>query len=107
MSNSDIQHFVDEMALCECKKGDTFIKQGNQANFFYILNKGSVSQIVNGYIIKELERGACIGETALLYKKPRAATYKCSEDTELWYLDNFVFNKVLNNINIATTKEAN
>jgi len=43
----------------------------------------------------------------LLYKKPRAATYKCSSDVELWYLDNFVFNKVLNNINIATTQEAN
>jgi len=42
----------------------------------------------------------------LLYKKPRAATYKCSEDTELWYIDNFVFNEVLNNINIATTAEA-
>jgi hypothetical protein len=29
MSTSDISNFVDEMALCEWKKGDTFIKQGN------------------------------------------------------------------------------
>ena len=56
--------------------------------------------LVNGFEIKKLEVGACIGELALLYKKPREASYKCSMDSKMWYMDNFIFNKVLINISL-------
>ena len=57
---------------------------------------------INGFEMKKLNPGACIGEKALLYKKPREATYKCLTDVFMWYIDNFVFNKVLISISLQT-----
>ena len=74
--------------------------------FFYILDIGNVGYFINGFQVKTLKRGACIGETALLYKKPREATIKSLQDTKLWFINNIIFQQVLSNVNRATTSTA-
>lgn len=86
------------LALQEKKveKNTVVIKQGDEnADYFYIVEKGSFNFLVNGDLVGKAETGSSFGELALMYNAPRAATVIASEDSILWCLDRMTFRKIL------------
>ncbi|KAL6940579.1 hypothetical protein ACO0QE_004486 [Hanseniaspora vineae] len=77
------------------KKGETIIKQGDEGDFFYIVENGQVEFYVNGTKVSTSGAGSSFGELALMYNSPRAATVVASTDCELWCLDRLTFRKIL------------
>ena len=77
------------------KKGDTIVKEGEQAVAFFIVTKGKVEvsagQGAKRQMLNELKPGAFFGEMALLDGAPRAATVKALEDTECLVLSRWDF----------------
>lgn len=78
-------------------KGDVIIKQGDEGDFFYIIESGTVDFYVNGNQVNSSSEGSSFGELALMYNSPRAATaLAVSEDgVTCWALDRLTFRRIL------------
>lgn len=77
------------------KVGEVVFDQGEEdADKFYIIVKGGVRVDVDGTLLRELRRGACFGERALLFSEPRSAKVTVTEpETQFWSADRSVFEK--------------
>ena len=84
------------------------ITQGDQGDFFYVVEKGSFDVYVNssgslepgpagmGDKVATIEPGGSFGELALMYNAPRAATVISAEaGSTLWALDRITFRRIL------------
>jgi cAMP-dependent protein kinase regulator len=84
------------------------ITQGDQGDFFYVVEKGSFDVYVNssgtlqpgasglGDKVATIEPGGSFGELALMYNSPRAATVVSAEPAcTLWALDRITFRRIL------------
>lgn len=78
------------------KKGETIVKEGEQAVAFFMVTKGKV-EVIGGAGTKkatklnELSAGSFFGEMALLDGAPRNATVKALDDTECLVLSRWDF----------------
>ena len=61
----------NKMSLAECGKGSYLMRQGDEGNLFFIINKGQMMQIRNGKQMKKVGKGQHLGERSLLYNQPR------------------------------------
>ncbi|KAK4191579.1 cyclic adenosine monophosphate-dependent protein kinase [Podospora australis] len=88
--------------------GIKVITQGDQGDFFYVVEKGSFEVYVNkagsfqpgpdgaGDRVAVIEAGGSFGELALMYNAPRAATVVSAEpNCILWALDRMTFRRIL------------
>ncbi|PQE13280.1 cAMP-dependent kinase regulatory subunit protein [Rutstroemia sp. NJR-2017a WRK4] len=88
--------------------GIKVISQGDQGDFFYVVEKGSFDVYVNpsgqlqpgpdglGAKVATIEPGGSFGELALMYNAPRAATVmSASSGCTLWALDRITFRRIL------------
>jgi CRP-like cAMP-binding protein len=77
------------------KKGETIVKEGEQAVAFFIVTKGKVEVSAGGGAkrqkLNELGPGGVFGEMALLDGGPRAATVKALDDVECLVLSRWDF----------------
>ena len=71
------------------------IKQGDEGDYFYIVESGTVEFYVNSECVSASGPGSSFGELALMYNSPRAATAVAQTDCVLWSLDRLTFRKVL------------
>lgn len=76
-------------------KDSEIIKQGDEGDFFYVVEKGTVDYLVNGKIVNTSSDGSSFGELALMYNSPRAATVIAKTDCILWALDRMTFRRIL------------
>ncbi|TVY82720.1 cAMP-dependent protein kinase regulatory subunit, partial [Lachnellula suecica] len=89
-------------------KGIKVITQGDQGDFFYVVEKGSFDVYVNptgalepgmdglGKKVATIEPGGSFGELALMYNAPRAATVMSADaGCTLWALDRITFRRIL------------
>jgi len=89
-------------------KGIKVITQGDQGDFFYVVEKGAFDVYVNqkgalqpgldgiGDKVATIEPGGSFGELALMYNAPRAATVMSAEPgCTLWALDRITFRRIL------------
>lgn len=76
-------------------KGDNIITQGDQGDFFYIIESGNVDYIVNSNHSGSSSVGSSFGELALMYNSPRAATVVASSEVVTWALDRSTFRRIL------------
>ncbi|KAG0674787.1 hypothetical protein C6P42_002061 [Pichia californica] len=76
-------------------KGSEIIKQGDEGDFFYIVENGIVDYLVNNKIVNTSSNGSSFGELALMYNSPRAATVIAKTDCILWALDRMTFRRIL------------
>ncbi|CCF55695.1 hypothetical protein KAFR_0A02590 [Kazachstania africana CBS 2517] len=76
-------------------KETVIIKQGDQGDYFYIVEDGNVEFIVNDAKVSSSGSGSSFGELALMYNSPRAATVIATSDCILWALDRLTFRKIL------------
>ncbi|CCH40669.1 cAMP-dependent protein kinase regulatory subunit [Wickerhamomyces ciferrii] len=108
LSNSVVKNFLfsslDEdsfktviNALEEAKypAGTEVIRQGDEGDFFYVVETGYVQFFVDGKNVNRFGAGASFGELALMYNSPRAATAVAESDLVLWVLDRVTFRRIL------------
>ena len=76
-------------------KNEYIFKKGKPADKFYVIKKGSVIVWRDEKRVRELEKGNCFGELALLSNEPRSASLQAKEDCTLYTLEKKDF---INNI---------
>lgn len=76
-------------------KGTEIIKQGDEGDYFYVVESGTVEFYVNNEMVNTSGAGSSFGELALMYNSPRAATVVAQTDCTLWALDRLTFRKIL------------
>ena len=64
---------------------------GEEGDFFYIIEKGTFTVIVNNKPEAQLGEGKSFGELALLYNSPRQATIRAETSSILYTLDRETF----------------
>jgi len=98
---SDLDRIIGAMFLRSVPAGETVIQQGDDGDFFYIVDSGSFDIFVQRKAEVSPEKvmvaaiGASFGELALMYNVPRAATVTCAEAGSLWCLEGEVFQMML------------
>lgn len=85
---------LDAMFEVEKAAGATIIQQGDEADNFYVIFKGSTAiYIAKGgeeeALVDHFTEGDAFGELALLYGSPRAATVKAASACTLYAVDRF------------------
>jgi CRP-like cAMP-binding protein len=66
------------------KEGEVVVRQGDEGQELFIIAGGRLRVEVNGVPVVTMKRGALVGELAVVFKQPRAATMIAeSEETRL------------------------
>merc|ERR550517_1132087 len=88
-------------------KDESLIEQGSEGNTFYVVESGELVITVKDVgQVDTLTAGRCVGELALLYNAPRAATVQCSKGPAVvWCVDRGSFRKALMEVHTASTDE--
>mmetsp|Transcript_10775 Transcript_10775/g.25817 ORF Transcript_10775/g.25817 Transcript_10775/m.25817 type:complete len:517 (-) Transcript_10775:270-1820(-) len=82
------------------KRGQNVIVQGDDGDYFYILDSGGADVLIkqaDGSELKVLEYkpGGSFGELALLHGEPRLATVRATADCVVWKMDRDTFRKIM------------
>ena len=87
-------------------KGDYLIKQGDEGSTFYVVESGEFKIFVQDVgEVDKLQRGRCVGELALLYNAPRAASVIATTDCVVWTVNRQAFRKALMEEKIKETNK--
>ncbi|KAG7401788.1 hypothetical protein PHYBOEH_010251 [Phytophthora boehmeriae] len=95
IGHNDIDSIVDFMTEKSVCAGDVIINEGDQGDYFYVVETGLLTISVRGNVINSVQRGATFGELALVYNCPRTATVTCSQPARLWALDRVTFRRLV------------
>lgn len=74
---------------------ETIIKEGDEGNYFYVIDAGEVEISKEGKFLTSICEGGSFGELALIYGTPRAATVKAKTDVKLWVIDRDSYRRIL------------
>ena len=94
LSRKDLSRLGRAVVERKYKKGETIVKEGEQAVAFFIVTKGKVEVLrgsKNPTRLAEHKAGSYFGDMALLDGLPRSATIKAVEDTECLVLSRWDF----------------
>jgi len=94
LSRKDLARLGRALVERKYKKGETIVKEGEQAVAFFIIRSGRVEAVrgAGGKTkLNELGAGQVFGEMALLDGLPRNATVRTLEDTECLVLSRWDF----------------
>ncbi|XP_078040018.1 cAMP-dependent protein kinase type II regulatory subunit isoform X2 [Augochlora pura] len=92
---------LDAMFERLVKPGQYIIRQGDDGDNFYVIEKGQYEVYVKDQdtgiesMIHVYDNSGAFGELALLYKMPRAASIKAITNGTLWAMDRQVFRRIL------------
>jgi len=100
LDSSELKIVIDAMEMKEFKKGEHVIKQGEQGNYLFIVEKGELDCLKTfedgeSRLVKQYYEGDIFGELSLLYNGPRAAEVIAVNDVILWKLDRTTFNLIV------------
>jgi len=97
-SGDDIQTKMDlilrGMKKEEKEAGNLLITEGESGTKLFVVETGTLLVTINGTIIREMSKGAIVGELALLYDAPRSATVQCKTKSVVWSLSREIFKKI-------------
>jgi CRP/FNR family transcriptional regulator len=96
LSRKDLSRLGRAVVERKYKRGETIVKEGEQAVAFFMITKGRVAvtrsgKSKNGKALAEFGVGNVFGEMALLDGLPRDATVKAVDDTECLVLSRWDF----------------
>jgi CRP-like cAMP-binding protein len=74
---------------------ENIITQGEEGDYFYIIEQGTFTVLVNDTPVATLGHGKSFGELALLYNTPRQATIRSQGPGQLFSLDRDTFRYTL------------
>jgi cAMP-dependent protein kinase regulator len=95
LDDNEKSDIFDAMQPFNYKPGETIIQQGEEGDFFYIIDQGEVEVYVNNKCVTAISDGGSFGELALIYGTPRAATIKAKSDCKLWAIDRKTYRRIL------------
>ncbi|XP_025409599.1 cAMP-dependent protein kinase type II regulatory subunit-like [Sipha flava] len=95
-----MNNVIDAMFDREVHAGDDIIKQGDDGDNFYVIDRGTFEAYVtdpegNNHLVHTYEHKGSFGELALLYNMPRAATIKAKSNGLLWAMDRQIFRRIV------------
>eukprot|EP01088_Endostelium_zonatum_P004050 TRINITY_DN15266_c0_g1_i1.p1 TRINITY_DN15266_c0_g1~~TRINITY_DN15266_c0_g1_i1.p1 ORF type:complete len:334 (+),score=75.95 TRINITY_DN15266_c0_g1_i1:68-1069(+) len=99
LESDDRELVFGAMEKVIAKPGDVIIKQGDEGDYFYIIDSGD-AQVWKSFgaepiMVKVLKPLDSFGELALIYNCPRAATVKTVSDAVLWRIDRVTYRSVI------------
>lgn len=84
------------------KKGELLFKAGDSSDGMYVLRRGQIQIFLdkggNDIVLATVAAGGMIGEMSLFDKKPRSASARAMEETEVTQISNDDFNKIISQI---------
>ena len=88
------------MKQCDFKKDACVIKEGDDGNVLYVVDKGTLDCFKkqkdgSSLKVKTYNEGEAFGELALLYNTPRAASIFAKTDSVCFSLDRTTFNAIV------------
>ena len=91
LSDKELRHVVSQMRIFNFKAGTTIVNQGEAANLFFVVHKGTVEVSVKKWFFGEkqvalLDSGDFFGESALVSNSKRNATVIAKTDTACFIL---------------------
>src|SRR3989304_3911481 len=99
LPDSEILDFAKELELEKRAAGETIFEEGEEGQFFYIINRGQLKVLRwKGALqqhVATLVPGDYFGETALMYGRRRSATLVAATDAELLRLSKEDFDRLL------------
>mmetsp|Transcript_20045 Transcript_20045/g.22399 ORF Transcript_20045/g.22399 Transcript_20045/m.22399 type:complete len:745 (-) Transcript_20045:177-2411(-) len=97
LEDAELNVMIDAFERIERSKGDVIIKEGDEGDYYYVIESGEIQYSINGKNVGDpAKKGATFGELALLYSAPRAAT--CTAITNklvLYQVDQKTFRFIL------------
>jgi len=95
LSREQNRQLIGYMKLTSVAWQENLIRQGEEGDTFYVVQKGSLVVSVDGRPVQTICEGGCTGELALIHGAPRAATVTALQKSEVWYIKRSVYRKVL------------
>lgn len=96
IDNKHLDKVVSFFRLNRYKKGDIVIRKGDSGGRFFIIVSGSVNVLNSaGIIISQLDKGEVFGEMSLICNDQVTATIQVKEPSEILYIDQPGFHKIL------------
>ena len=95
VSDDEMNAIVNAMQPHSVRPQTNIITQGEDGDFFYIVEKGLFTVLVDGQTKGTLEYGSSFGELALMFDAPRAATIRADTSADLFKLDRSTFRHIL------------
>jgi len=99
LDESQLADVIDAMFEQKVKAGEFLINQGDDGDYFYVIENGVYSAIINTEdgpkTVYTYDNEGNFGELALLYNMPRAASVKAETDGSLWAMDRATFRKIV------------
>eukprot|EP00580_Thalassiosira_gravida_P018052 CAMPEP_0201675952 /NCGR_PEP_ID=MMETSP0494-20130426/40732_1 /ASSEMBLY_ACC=CAM_ASM_000839 /TAXON_ID=420259 /ORGANISM="Thalassiosira gravida, Strain GMp14c1" /LENGTH=480 /DNA_ID=CAMNT_0048158549 /DNA_START=42 /DNA_END=1484 /DNA_ORIENTATION=- len=102
LPDATLQKLVLAFEEVDLKKGDNVMKQGDtEIDYFYVIRSGSCSVEIDGKKLPDpygtMTEGTILGELAMLYNNPRAATVLAKTNCKLYRVDRQSFRYFLDN----------
>lgn len=99
LDKAELNVMLDAFEKVAFNKDDMIIKEGEEGDYYYVIESGEVQFSVQGRVVgTPAKRGDTFGELALLYSAPRAATCKALSDTNILFrVDQKTFRFILQN----------
>ena len=93
-SEEELGELVEVFAPSEATAGSTIIKEGDEGDGFFFMERGTVD-VYEGDVHKvTLYSGVTFGEIALLYGCPRSATIRARYFCKLWSISRTAFRAI-------------
>jgi len=86
LSDEDNRKVIDSIMLNFYPAGYTILREGQEGNEMHIIRSGKVEVSRGGQVVNTLGNNEFYGEMALIEDKPRNATIKTLEDSEIFVL---------------------
>lgn len=82
-----LEHFQDARNVINVASGAVIFKEGAPATTMYVVLEGAVEVTVGDTVVEVAERGALVGEMALVDASPRSATVVAATPCRLIAID--------------------
>ena len=93
-ANPKMDLIIRGMKREEIPEGSNLITEGESGSKLYVVESGELEVTINGTVIREMTKGALLGELALLYDAPRSATVTTKTACVLWSLSRDIFKRI-------------
>lgn len=98
IERDDLEEVVKSFKMKRFARNEIIIRHGDPGDNFYVVVSGKVAVInQTGIAIAELGAGEVFGEMSLLSDEHASATVQAVEDSEILYVDNREFKRILQN----------
>jgi len=91
LQNDQMERVIRSFERCAYDSGEVVVKQGEEANHFYLIQSGAIGVSRDGHRLRGLLKWDYFGERGLLLQENRSATCEAEEPSILLRLEKAVF----------------